>query len=63
MRLNAGFWSRGYFLDEYRARFRARNAHVAFEEWLGRQEALRAQGLAVDPLYSHYLAFIPGYTP
>jgi len=30
---------------------------IAFDDWRTRQEANRAQGLATDPLFAHFLAF------
>ena len=38
--------------------FREKEAYIALEEWLNRQEALKARGLAADPLFGHYLAFV-----
>jgi hypothetical protein len=50
-------------LREYDARFRAKDSYVALEGWLTRQEALRKQGLAVDPLFTHYHSFMAKYKP
>jgi hypothetical protein len=50
-------------LRDYEARFRAKDAHIAMEEWLARQESLRARGLAVDPLFTHYRSFMTKYKP
>ncbi len=51
------------YLSGYESRFRAKNAYIALEEWLAHQEALRAQGFAVDPLFSHYRTFLAQYRP
>ncbi|MGO9469880.1 MAG: hypothetical protein ACLQIB_45310 [Isosphaeraceae bacterium] len=51
------------YLSGYEARFRAQNAYTALDDWLAQQEALKAQGFVVDPLYSHYRTFLAQYTP
>ncbi len=50
-------------MREYEARFRAKDGYVAMEEWLARQESLRARGLAVEPLFTHYRSFMTKYKP
>jgi hypothetical protein len=34
----------------------------AFDDWVARQEALRAEGLATEAFYAHFLAFQAGYS-
>jgi hypothetical protein len=54
---DSGFW------NTYEGRFLAANNYAGMEEWLAKQESLRAQGLAVDPLFTHYRSFFAKYKP